>query len=179
MQKIKLLLIGFLGLMILFTVIGLVTPSTVKISRGVIVDADSAKVIAMISDVHTWPEWMVWLSSEQGSLVKFKTDGKGSSVKWHTLEQKSSGEILLLNFNEDIIHLQHQFPGMNSADGGIRVRSVNPSQTEILWMIEYPLKWYPWERFEGIFMDAMIGQSLEQSLKLLEEKLKVVSMKAV
>jgi hypothetical protein len=46
-------------------------------------------------------------------------------------------------------------------------------------MVEYPLKWYPWERFEGIFMDAMIGQSLEQSLKLLEEKLRVVSMEDV
>jgi hypothetical protein len=179
MQKIKLLLIGFLGLILLFTIIGLIMPSSVKISRGLIVNADSAKVVNVISDVHRWPEWMNWLSAGDGSVIKWNNQKSPTSLQWQSLNQEELGEISVMGRAQDLLKLRHRFPGLNVAEGGIRVRSVHDGQAEILWMVEYPLKWYPWERFEGIFMDAMIGQSLEQSLKLLEEKLRVVSMEDV
>ena len=55
------------------------------------------------------------------------------------------------------------------------MRQIKAKQTEIMWMLEYPLKWYPWERFEGIFIDAIIGRSLEESLQMLTAKLRVVN----
>ena len=57
------LLIGFGGLLCLFTLIGLLMPSSVKISRGVIVNADSATVLQEVSGLEAWPKWVTWLHS--------------------------------------------------------------------------------------------------------------------
>jgi uncharacterized membrane protein len=168
-QKIKLFLIGIAGLFTLFTIIGLVMPSSVKISRGVIVAADSAAVTQTIMDVKTWQSWMTWLESTEGSLVRFEqSDGK-PVIRWNHLGGKQSGEIIMYGIEGDLIRMQYAFPGMNTADGGIRIKKINERETEILWMVEYPLRWFPWERFEGIFLDALIGQQLEDSLKRLQD----------
>jgi hypothetical protein len=174
-KKIKLILVGIAGLIFLFTMIGLLIPSSVKISRGIIVNRDSITVATLVGDVKSWPEWMIWLRSGEGSFVKFSNEGAVPSVKWYSIDQKGSGEIALLGKGDELFRLRHHFPGLNIADGGIRLRSVSATQTEILWMLEYPLEWYPWERFEGIFLDAIIGQSLETSLQLIKEKLIFVS----
>ncbi len=178
-KKIKLIFIGLAGLVCLFTMIGLLIPSSVKISRGIIVNRDSAAVATLVGDVKSWPEWMIWLRSGEGSFVKFSNEGAVPVVKWYTFDQKGSGEIALLGKGDELFRLRHHFPGLNVADGGIRLRSLGATQTEILWMLEYPLKWYPWERFEGIFLDAILGQSLDASLQLIKEKLLIVSSETI
>jgi len=34
--------------------------------------------------------------------------------------------------------------------------------------MEYKLKWYPWERFYGIFMDHIIGPAFDKGLEELK-----------
>ena len=168
-QKIKLLLVGIGGLFLLFTVIGLIIPSSVKISRGVIIGADSVEVMQAVMNVKTWPEWMSWMQSESGALIQFTEQNSQTAVEWRSVENKEKGRISLTDVNSDLIEMLHEFPGMNAAKGGIRIRSAGQHQTEVLWMMEYPLRWYPWERFEGIFMDSMIGAALEKALNELSE----------
>jgi uncharacterized membrane protein len=168
-QKIKLLLVGIGGLFLLFTVIGLIIPSSVKISRGIIIEADSVEVMQAVMNVKTWPEWMSWMQSESGVLIQFTEQNSQPAVEWRSVENKAKGRISLTAVNSDLIEMLHEFPGMNAAKGGIRIRSAGQHQTEVLWMMEYPLRWYPWERFEGIFLDSMIGSALEKALNELSE----------
>ena len=168
MRKIKMLLVGFAGLFCLLTLIGILMPSSVKISRGVIINADSTSVLHMVSEIQTWPKWMNWLRSDQGTLVRFYDEGNKKAVKWQSISKKEGGEISLLDNANGEIKLRHAFSGLNEAGGMIRIRNAGPGQTEALWMIEYPLRWYPWERFEGIFMDSMIGAALDQALQGLK-----------
>jgi uncharacterized membrane protein len=168
-KKLKMFLVGVSGLLLLFTCIGLLIPSSVKISRGAIVQADSITVMKAVANVRTWPLWMNWLHSDKGTLVTFKEDNKNPGVKWASLSKGQSGEIIIEKIEEGELHLHHSFPGLNEANGMIRVRSVGPGQSEVLWMLEYPLRWYPWERFEGIFMDSMVGAALDQALQGLKK----------
>jgi uncharacterized membrane protein len=171
MQKIKLIVIGVVGLLVLFTIIGLLIPSSVKISRGVMIDADSATVAQIVQDVHSWPEWMTWLRAQEGSLVSFAEEEGMSSVQWRSLNKKTKGSITIIGIKGDLIQLRHAFPGMNISQGALRIRKVSAQQTEVLWMMDYPLKWYPWERFEGIFMDAMLGRVIEEALDTLKRRI--------
>ncbi|MFN9710623.1 MAG: hypothetical protein ACK55K_04370, partial [Bacteroidota bacterium] len=157
LKYLKLFLIGLAGLFIMFTLIGLIMPSSVKVSRGVIVDAQTTYVNKIICDFKTWPDWMVWMRAEEGSLVTSVQEPDIIAMRWRSLKQKEAGQITLLSCMDQLISLRHNFPGLNSSEGAIRIRQINANQTEILWMLEYPLKWYPWERFEGIFIDAIIG----------------------
>jgi len=170
-KKLKMVLVGIAGLLVLFTCIGLLIPSTVKISRGVIVQADSVVVMQAVANVKTWPLWMDWLHSDKGTLVTFKEGEKSRGVKWVVLSKGQSGEVIIKKVQGGELHILHAFPGLNEAYGMIKVRSAGPGQSEVLWMIEYPLRWYPWERFEGIFMDSMIGSALDKALNNLSKYL--------
>jgi hypothetical protein len=172
LRNVKLVLVGLAGLFVIFTLIGLLMPSSVKISRGVIVDVQSTYVNNVIGDIKTWSEWMVWMRAEEGSLVTSILEPDITAVRWRSVNKKEAGQITLLSSRDQLISLRHNFPALNPSDGAIRIRQINANQTEVLWMLEYPLKWYPWERFEGIFMDAIIGRSLEASLQLLSDKLR-------
>ena len=166
------------GLFAVVTIIGLFIPSSVKISRGIIISADSVTVHHELSDVKSWHQWMPWITSDSGAIVQLSpiTDQPGSFFKWKGLSNQSSGTLTLQQINPDVIHVLYQLKDMNDAEGGFRLRSTGAvkQETEVQWFMEYKLRWYPWERFYGIFLDKIIApafdKGLEQLKALIEEK---------
>lgn len=173
MRLIKMALVGIAGLIVLLTIMGLIIPSSVKISRGVVIEADSARVVSYLADVSKWKQWMPWLQSDSGMLIRQSpgTTGQGAFVRWQSLNGRQQGTLTLTEIKEGEFGLLHEFKDMNPARGGFRIRSIPgaANQTEVQWFLEYRLKWYPWERFSGIFMDHMIGPVLEQALQQLSK----------
>ncbi|MBX9785602.1 MAG: SRPBCC family protein [Chitinophagaceae bacterium] len=175
MRLIKMFLFVMIGLMMVLTVIGLFIPASVKISRGMIMDADSIKVYRQLSDVKDWGKWVPWVSAGEGALVQTSeiTNQPGSFFTWKGLSLKNSGTITLLSLQPHLITTKYELKDMNNSEGGFRIRSVsdNLSQTEVQWFMEYKLKWYPWERFYGIFLDHIIGPSFDKGLESLKNYL--------
>jgi len=173
MRNVKMMLTGIAGLMLIATIIGLLMPSSVKISRGVILQADSSRVDQLLSDVHAWKTWLPWIqrSDEHKQQVKdsvFQTD---SSLLWISANRKNEVFLKVTGRQPGSILLEHAFKGMNIAQGGFRISAVGKGQTELQWFMEYPLRWYPWERFYGIFLDRMFGSMFEEGFRRLEEVL--------
>jgi Polyketide cyclase / dehydrase and lipid transport len=173
MRLLKMFLFVMTGLAIILTIIGLVIPSSVKISRGIIVNADSVKVYQQLSDVKDWGKWMPWVTADEGALVQTSpvTNEPGSFFKWKGLNLKNNGTISFLTLSPNLITTKYELQGMNTSEGGFRLRAIpnNLSQTEVQWFMEYKLKWYPWERFYGIFMDHIIGPSFDKGLQELKQ----------
>ncbi len=177
MRLIKMFLSVIFGLMLVLTIIGLLIPSSVKISRGVIIDADSVTVYNTINNINTWKSWYPWIGSDSGMIVQrsAQTGGKGAFITWTSLNKQSTGTITITALEPQFIALHYNIKTMNPADGGFRVMAVDADnrQTQVQWLMEYRLKWYPWERFYGIFVDHMIGPVFDnglQNLKALLEK---------
>lgn len=172
MRLIKMFLFVLFGLAVMLTLIGLVIPSSVKISRGIIVNADSIKVYNQLSDVKDWGQWMPWVTADEGALVQISavTNAPGSYFKWKGLNLRNNGTIRFISLTPNLITTKYELQGMNDCEGGFRLRSLpnNLSQTEVQWFMEYKLKWYPWERFYGIFLDHIIGPSLDKGLQELK-----------
>lgn len=175
MRLVKMFLFVITGLAVVLTIIGLVIPSSVKISRGIIVNADSIKTYRALSDVKDWGKWMPWVTADEGALLQTAeiTNAPGAYFKWKGLNLKSSGTITLLSLSPNLITTKYELKGMNDSEGGFRIRSLpnNLSQCEVQWFMEYKLKWYPWERFYGIFMDHIIGPSFDKGLEELKSYL--------
>jgi hypothetical protein len=173
MRLIKMGLVGITGLIVLLTIMGLVIPSSVKITRGVVIQADSARVVSYLADASKWKQWMPWLQSDSGVLIQQSptTTGAGAFVRWKSMDGRQQGTLTLTAIKEGEYGILHEFKGMNPAQGGFRIRSIQGAahQTEVQWFLEYRLKWYPWERFSGIFMDHMIGPVLDQALQQLSK----------
>jgi len=173
MRFIKMAFVGVAGLILLLTIIGLLIPSSVKISRGVVIQADSALVYDYLVNTSSWKQWMPWLQSQDGLLLQQSavTSGAGSFLRWKSVQGSNEGTLTLTRIIPGELQLLHEFKNMNPAKGGFRIRSIAGAgpQTEVQWFLEYRLKWYPWERFSGIFMDAMLGRVLEQALQQLAQ----------
>ncbi len=158
-----------LGLFAVITIIGLFIPSSVKISRGIIVSADSSKVYHELSDVKNWNKWLPWITADSGALVQLSavTNEPGSFFRWQGVKFNSAGTITIQSSKPNEILLLHELKDMNKAEGGFNIRStgVKNNVTEVLWYMEYKLKWYPWERFYGIFADHIIGTAFDKGLE--------------
>jgi hypothetical protein len=173
MRIVKLALVGLVGMAVLFISMGLLIPSSVKISRGVLVQADSAAVMQYINNTHTWQQWVPWVQTDNGAVVQVsaQASGVGAFMRWTTLDGKK-GRLEITGYAPGEIQVLHHFEGMNDAKGGFRIRRMEGSnQTELQWFLEYPLRWYPWERFYGIFLDHMFGPVLQQGLEKAEKNI--------
>ncbi|MEJ8843172.1 SRPBCC family protein [Lacibacter sp. H375] len=169
MRLIKMFLFVLLGLFAVITIIGLFIPSSVKISRGIIVTADSSKVFKELSDVKNWNKWLPWITADSGAIVQLSavTDQPGSYFRWKGVKVNSAGTMTIQSIKQNEILVLHELKDMNKAEGGFRIRSTgaNNKVTEVLWYMEYKLKWYPWERFFGIFTDQIIGSAFDKGLE--------------
>lgn len=172
MRLVKMFLFVLTGLFAVITIIGLFIPSSVKISRGIVINADSTKVYNELRDVKNWSKWLPWITTDSGAIIQLSpvTNEPGSFFKWKGLIYKSSGTITLQQIKPDIITTSYQLKDMNDAEGGFRIRSTGAAKqgTEVQWFMEYKLKWYPWERFYGIFMDHIIGPAFDKGLQQLK-----------
>ncbi len=155
------------GLFAVITIIGLLIPSSVKVSRGIIVSTDSSNVYNELIDVKNWNQWLPWITADSGALVQTSavTNTPGAYFKWQGMKLKSAGKLTVQSAKPNEILVLHEIKDMNTSEGGFRIRSISNNTTEVLWYMEYKLKWYPWERFFGIFVDKMIGSAFEQGLE--------------
>lgn len=172
LRLLKMFLFVLAGLFAVITIIGLFIPSSIKIAKGIVIKADSAEVYHELSDVKDWNKWLPWITSDSGALVQLSplTNQPGSFFKWKGLTYKSSGTITLQQMKPGTVTTLYQLKDMHDAEGGFHIRSAGTSrqETEVQWFMEYKLKWYPWERFYGIFMDRLIGPAFDKGLEQLK-----------
>lgn len=167
MRLIKMFSIVLVGMFAVITIIGLLIPSSAKVSRGIIVNADSSNVYKELSDVKNWNQWLPWITADSGAVVQTSavTNAPGAYFKWKGVKLNSAGTLTIQSIKPNEILLLHEIKDMNTSEGGLRIRSISNNTTEVLWYMEYKLKWYPWERFFGIFIDKIIGSAFEQGLE--------------
>ncbi len=170
MKFLKQLLIGFIGLSLVIVVISSFLPSTVRISRGIFIHGSPAEVAAVVNDLSTWKDWNPIL---QDSSVKFSRTGAGE-LQWQngngimntmTVTQKN-GDTIFVNFK--------LASGKNFQSGFAFHAFQNDSlNTQADWWIIEKLKWYPWQKFYGIFADRLKGPSLDSGLARLKEYVEI------
>ena len=175
MRLIKMFLFVLVGLFAVITIIGLFIPSSVKISRGVIINADSSLVYNNLKDVKNWSAWMPWVTTDSGAVVQLSqvTDQPGSFFRWKGVKINSSGTITIKAHEQDQLKLLYELQDMNKAEGGFRIRKTGTGNnvTEVLWFMEYKLKWYPWEKFSSLMLENSYGPSMERGLANLKKNL--------
>jgi uncharacterized membrane protein len=169
MRILKLVLVSFFILFAVVTAIGLLFPSTVKVSRAVNISAPYDSVYKYLNDVKYWKLWMEGADTATLVFISMKTEGPGTVAKIGV-----SGEITMLKSTQDSI-----FSDWKSGKGNIQhsVFTLLKGASDVTtaqWSFEQKLNWYPWERFGSMANDKILGPIMEQSLdklkKVLEKK---------
>jgi ribosome-associated toxin RatA of RatAB toxin-antitoxin module len=146
MRLLKLAVISIILLFALWTLLSLLIPSQVRISKATNISARPAAVWALVNDSAQWHRWHPWFGDSSTVLEK---------VRFNWQERSDS-----------FAHVVLQHPGVRDLDNNFRIYrlSGNDSLT-VQWYIDFKLKWYPWEKFSSLFFESSYGQMMEQGLK--------------
>jgi hypothetical protein len=164
MRLIKLVVISFIVLALLVTALSLLFPSTVIVSRAIEVNAPANEIQKNAGNLKNWGAWM--------------SDFKQNKVEW-------KGDTVLIG--TQTIHLTtttENSATFNWVATGQRPYTVKiewiPLQKGIYvihWSFEQHVKWYPWEKFQTLLNEKVLGYKMETELANLRDLLLQVNNK--
>ena len=165
MRLIKLALISFLSLALLVTVISLLIPSTVHISKAVNLKAPKDSVLAQLQDAGNWRNWYPGIDTAKPLIVDGVVKGAYFSVDTVNavmlkLDQVSSSGATALFTGRNMRQVENRWtliehPGSDSLT--------------VQWYMDFNLRWYPWEKFASLLFETSYGIKMEQGLNALRD----------
>lgn len=156
------------GLFIFITILSLFIPSKLMITRAVVINAGAGKVFSEVNNLQNWKHWQPVFMNDS-SQINFKTDANSISnyCEWDSKGKKNSIEITKKNVNSIAAVLKR--PGENDVQNMINILPLaDSSQVQAEWNVLIKLKWYPWEKFYGVFIEKLSGQGYEDALNSLK-----------
>ena len=161
MRLIKGLLVVIIGLFLMITLFSLLIPSNVRISRAVVINNTNANAIfQQIVPFENWKNWHPIFTSDSATFNRESKDGS-----FHIFHRQQDIVLALKDSDSSSIHFLLKVSGANDVQNELVIHSL-PAQeaVQVEWRTITHLKWYPWEKFYGIFLDQLTGASYEAAL---------------
>lgn len=168
MRLLKGFFIVLAGLFIFITILSLFIPSRIMITRAVVVNTPAQKVFKETSDFRNWKNWQPVFINDSAK-IRFNIDANdvSNSCEWESEGKNNSMEFTEKTSNSVAAVLKRS--GENEVKNTISVLPLaDSSQVQVEWNVLIKLKWYPWEKFYGIFIEKITGQGYEDALNSLK-----------
>ncbi len=165
MRALKLVAGSFIILFLLTTIIGLLFPSTVRVTRTVNIAASYDTVYHYLKDVKYWKLWMQGADTNTISFLSARTAGQGTVIKMGT------GEVTITHCSPDTVLSIWKSEGGNIQNSAFIIKSNSPNIITLQWYFEQQISWYPWARIGSLSNDKILGPVIEESLTKLKRVL--------
>ncbi len=166
-RLIKGFLFVLVGLFIVISLFSLLIPSRVIVTKGVVINNNPKKVLAEVSNLQNWKHWLPIFKTDSVKLNFSPGEGLNSFCEW-----ESSGKInkfQIDSLSADKVDIALIRPGENDIMNTIRIFPLADSNSvQVEWRAITKLKWYPWEKFYGLFIEKMSGENYEEALNSLK-----------
>lgn len=151
MRIIKLALISFVILFGIVTLMSLLIPARLRISKATNLSADRSQIFALLKAEPVWhPAYLDTASSKQMAVLKKSALTETDSTLTYTLQQ----------------------PGRTPVTNGYQLYGADGNDSLTLqWYMDFNLRWYPWEKFSSLFYESTYGRMMEQGLTSLKKQL--------
>jgi hypothetical protein len=169
MKIVKAVVFVFVGLFILMTLISLLIPSKVVIATAKTVQADSVILFKEISDLKEWKNWHpVFKADSTGITFSEPSNEVNATAVWVTKGKENKIVITRKKYPE--VEIAFQREGENDVRNILTIMPVyEQGNMQVQWQSITKLKWYPWEKFSGIFIEKMAGQGYDDALQSLKK----------
>jgi carbon monoxide dehydrogenase subunit G len=147
-------------------------PATLRVERSQTINAEPAKIFALLNDFHAWNKWSPWEKMDPGMSRTHSgaATGVGAKYSWKGNRDVGSGSMEItestspsrVSLKLDFIE---PFEGHNTVDLNV---VPNGDSCKVTWTMQGPQALIP--RAFGLFMnmDAMIGKDFEAGLSNLK-----------
>jgi hypothetical protein len=156
MRLVKLLLISFLVLASIITAISLLFPSKVVVSRAIEITAPKEKIAYYVSDLNHWNAWMTeWKEN------KVTIKGNTAYISTQTIQ--------LVQQTDSSARFNWVATGQPPYDVLIEWLPLSKDLYVIHWSFTQHVHWYPWEKFQTLLNEKLLGYKMENELANLKE----------
>ncbi len=154
MKLFRFALISVVIIGLLITAISSLFPSVVITSRAVEVNATSAQIQHCVADLSSWKGWM--------------SDWKDHSVKVEDhIARVGTQTIKMISSTDSSVLLNWVATGQAPYKVQIEWLPLNERTYVIHWSFEQHVKWYPWEKFQTLLNEKVLGAKMEEELQHL------------
>ncbi|MBK7556956.1 MAG: SRPBCC family protein [Chitinophagaceae bacterium] len=156
------------GLFIFITILSLFIPSRLMVTRAVVINAPADTVFSQVSDLENWKHWQpVFMQDSGGIRFEAGANGISNSCEWESRGKKN--KMLITGRSDNAIKASLIREGENDVQNTISILPLaDSSRVQVEWSVLIKLKWYPWEKFYGIFIENITGEGYEAALNSLK-----------
>ena len=165
MRAVKMFLFVGAVLFVVITIFSLLIPSTVRVSRLVVINTTNPQLIkSQIDSVTNWKNWQPYLKNERVKIVSLSADA--CEIQYG----EGSTKMQISSVDSNLVHFTINASGENITTNTLTVRTLPIENTyQVEWLAVTKMKWYPWQKFYAIFMDKITGPGYESALNGLKE----------
>jgi hypothetical protein len=166
MRSVKLFLTVVILLIVFLAVITVFLPSKITVSKSVVINAPEPEVANQVASFKNWKNWYPAFQNRDITVTEFRqndrsvvilSDRKQRKLSM-TLTRQGPEDFNVLLFVDNRSKISYQFI----------LLAKNATQTQLTWNINTTLKWYPWEKITGIFLDKVTGPQYRSALQNLK-----------
>jgi hypothetical protein len=170
MRLIKAFLTGAIGLFIVMTLLSLLIPSNVKVSRTTLINnTTTTNVLTQVTTLSNWKNWHPVFKSSDAKINIIP--GAGDTAA-EIIYGTKSVKLLITAADSTTVKFTLQSPGESDIENEIFISPIlNQANVQVEWRALNKLKWYPWEKFYGIFIDKLTGPGYDEALTGLKDYL--------
>lgn len=163
MKLLKLALISVFVLFVIITLMGLLLPSTVRVTRNITIQAPQDSVLSYIADLAKWHTWLEGMQEGNMTIIP-PAPGKEASVAL------IGGQVVSIQKStENTVESVWKNKRGNRQLGVFQLFADTATHsTNLNWYFEQHVQWYPWERLSTLANDKIMGPFMEHSLDNLK-----------
>lgn len=169
MRSVKVFIVSIISILVVISLLGLLLPSKVTLTKSVLVEASPKEIRGMINDFSKWKNWYPTMQKENLNVVI----NNSSTI---TLIDNAGKSVTLQIILDEINEVDVQLTTPSSKEKVVYQFLLLPQKdekTQLTLNVNTFLKWYPWEKLKGVLMDKMSGPqylSILNQLKIAAEK---------
>ncbi|CAN5407982.1 hypothetical protein BH11BAC3_BH11BAC3_09600 [soil metagenome] len=173
MRLFKAFLFGITGLFVIITLFSLLIPSRVMVSRAVVInDITPDKIYLQVANFEKWQKWHPIFTIDSAKINCKGAELANSSETCIIVNRGKEINLSLISADTSSIKFLFKASSENDVENDI---VIVPTETknaiQVEWRAVTKLHWYPWEKFYGIFIDQLTGNSYDLALHGLKDYL--------
>lgn len=169
MAILKKVAIGFGALIGLLLVVGLILPSSVSVSRTIVIAAAPEEVFPYLNNFENFNKWSPWAEIEPDAEYHFEgpAEGVGARVSWVGEEVGSGTQEITLSTPFERVEVALDFGSQGTADAVYEINIVEGG-TEVTWGFSTDVGMNLVGRYFNLMMEKWVGGDYERGLANLK-----------
>lgn len=156
MRFAKLLIFSLFFLLIIVTLIGLLFPSKVIVSRAINISSNKTKIDSLIRHPQNWQAWM---PGTKGVSIWVNTVNVGNA-------NSSTQKIMVTTISQQ--QIKANWVGQKTTQQMELNIFEGANETTIQWQFTEHVGWLPWQRFGSMLNEKILAPTMEQGLDNLK-----------